>query len=142
MSTRLKSTIVTDDYFQLVKRFPLVPIRSDRHLKEAHKVIDELSIIDEEELSEGQAAYLAVMSDLTSRYESPALDELTKDLTGLDVLKHLMQENDLTGSDVGRIIGQRELGAKVLNGDRQISREHAKLLGRHFGLPGELFLRG
>jgi antitoxin component HigA of HigAB toxin-antitoxin module len=142
MSTRLKSQIVTDDYFHLIQRFPLVPIRNDRHLKEAHKIIDELSIIDPDDLTEGQIAYLEVISDLTSKFETPAFDELTKDVTGLDVLKHLMEENNLNGSDVGRIIGQREMGAKVLKGDRLISREHARLLGKHFGLPGELFLRG
>jgi antitoxin component HigA of HigAB toxin-antitoxin module len=141
MATRTRPTVVTDDYFELIKRFPLVPIHNDRHLKEAHRIIDELSIVDEDELSEGQAAYLEVIGDLTAKYEEPALTELTGDVTGLDVLKHLVEEHGLTGSDVGRIIGQRELGAKVLKGDRRISREHAKLLGHKFGIAAEIFLR-
>jgi HTH-type transcriptional regulator/antitoxin HigA len=144
---RAKSTArigpkISDDYFELINRFPLVPIRDNRHLKQAQKMIDELSIIDEDQLTQGQAAYLAVISDLTLAYESPAIIDLTRDLTGLDFLKHLMQEHDLTASDVGRIIGQRELGPKLLRGDRQISKEHAKQLGKHFGIPSEIFLRG
>ena len=142
MATQTRAVKITDDYFDLIKRFPLVPIGNDRHLKEAHKIIDELSIIDEDELTGGQAAYLAVISDLTEAYEAPTLTALTKETTGLEVLKHLIEEHDMTGSDLGRILGHRELGAKVLRGDRQISREHAKLLGKRFGIPAEIFLRG
>ena len=83
-----------------------------RHLAAAHRMIDELSIIDEDQLTAGQADYLAVLSDLTIAYEAPAFEELTKDVTGLDMLKHMMEEHGLTASDVGRIIGQRELGVE------------------------------
>ncbi len=143
MKTRARaSAALTDDYFVLIRQFPLVPIRDDRHLREAHRVIDALSIIPEADLTEGQSAYLDVIAGLTSEYESKAFDELTKNVSGLDLLKHLMEEHELTGSDLGRIIGQRELGAKVLSGERLISRAHARHLGNHFGLPFEIFLRG
>jgi HTH-type transcriptional regulator/antitoxin HigA len=144
MATPMKTTrvVVADDYLELIKRFPLVPIRNDRHLKDAHAIIDELSSLGEDRLAEGQMSYLLVLGDLAGSYESAAFDEMTKNVAGLDILKHLMDEHGLTGSDIGRIIGQRELGAKVIKGTRQISREHAKLLGKHFGLPAELFLRG
>ena len=36
MATKLSKSIVADDYLDLVKRFPLVPIKNDRHLREAH----------------------------------------------------------------------------------------------------------
>jgi antitoxin component HigA of HigAB toxin-antitoxin module len=84
---------------------------------------------------------LIVLGDLTMAYETAAFEQMTKDVTGLDVLKHLAEEHGLSASDVGRIIGQRELGPKIFKGNRQISREHAKALGRYFGLPAEIFLR-
>jgi HTH-type transcriptional regulator/antitoxin HigA len=144
MATPVKTvrTRIDDDYLDLIKRFPLVPIRDDQHLKAAHAIIDKLSIAGEEHLSQGQMDYLLVLGDLTSSYESAAFDEMTRDVKGLDILRHLMEEHEMTGSDIGRIIGHRELGPKVVKGTRQISREHAKLLGNHFGVPGELFLRG
>ena len=141
MSTRTSAMIVADDYMDLIKRFPLAPIRNARQLAQAHKVIDALSILGEDRLTPGQMDYLLVLGDLTAAYESPSVDEMTNDVTGLDLLKHLAEEHALSASDVGRIIGQRELGPKVLKGVRRISREHAKALGRHFGLPGEIFLR-
>jgi antitoxin component HigA of HigAB toxin-antitoxin module len=141
MATKLSKSVVADDYLELVKRFPLVPIKNDRHLREAHEVIDKLSMIGEERMTDGQADYLIVLGDLTMAYESDAFEQMTKDVTGPDVLKHLVEEHGLSASDVGRIIGQRELGPKIFKGTRQISREHAKALGRHFGLPAEIFLR-
>jgi antitoxin component HigA of HigAB toxin-antitoxin module len=137
----LTKSAVSRDYLDLINRFPLVPIKNDAHLKVAHNVIDELSLIGEDGLTAGQADYLAVLGDLTTAYEAKTFEEMTKNVKGLDVLKHLVEEHGLSASDVGRIIGQRELGSKVLRGNRHISREHAKLLGGHFGLPAEIFLR-
>jgi antitoxin component HigA of HigAB toxin-antitoxin module len=90
-------------------------------------------------LTHGQLDYLLALGDLATVYEAEALNEMTKDVTGLHPLKHLMEEHGLSGSDIGRIIGQRELGPKILKGTRHISREHAKALGRYFGLPAEIF---
>ena len=136
-----KTVKVADDYLDLVKRFPLVRIRDDRHLKVAHRVIDDLSLRGEDDLTPGELDYLLALGDLTTVYERDAFDEMTAGVAGLDVLKHLAAEHDLSASDVGRLLGQRELGAKVLNGTRQISRAHARALGERFGLPAETFLR-
>ncbi len=139
--TRKAPPAIADDYLALVMRFPLVPIRNDRHLDVAHAMIDELSIIDEDRLTEGQADDLSVLSDLTEAYEAPILAEMVAGVTGLDVLKAMVEEHGLSGSDVGRIVGHRELGSKLLKGDRRISREHARAFGKRFGLPPEIFLR-
>jgi HTH-type transcriptional regulator / antitoxin HigA len=130
-----------DEYLELVRKFPLKPIRSDRHLREAHKVIDALTKVPEQELTRDQSDYLEVLGNLTDAYESPVMSRETSPVAGLDVLKHLMEANDMSASDLGRVLGQRELGSKVLRGDREISKAHAKSLGKHFGLPAETFLR-
>jgi hypothetical protein len=38
---------ISRDYLALVRRFPLAPIRDETHLKNAVRMIDELSIIDD-----------------------------------------------------------------------------------------------
>lgn len=131
--------MIQGDYLTLVRRFPLRPIRSKKELAEAHKIIDALSIRGEDDLSRDELDYLLVLGDQVSRYEDDvAIDEPQ---SGLVLLKHLVEANDLNASDIGRIVGQRELGSKILRGERQISRNHAVALGQHFGLPGEVFLR-
>ena len=61
---------MTSDYLQLVYVVsPLVPIRSAGHLREACKVLDELSVIKEDRLTRDQADYLSVPTDLVEKYE-------------------------------------------------------------------------
>lgn len=141
MATKILTTRLTDDYFALVQQFPLIPIRDERHLKAAHAMIDQLSAIPEDELTSGQMDYLLVLGDLADAYESKLMAEELEPVTGLDLLKHLVREQNWTASDLGRLLGQRELGSKILRGQRQISKSHAKKLGEHFSLPGEMFLR-
>jgi HTH-type transcriptional regulator/antitoxin HigA len=141
MATTLKKRTIRDDYLHLVERLPLTPIRNRRQLRDAHAMIDELTRIPDSKLTPGQADYLEVLGDLTLKFEGPLMDNELEKISGLDLLKHLLEENDMNASDLGRLLGQRELGSKLLRGDRQISRSHAKRLGERFGLPAETFLR-
>ena len=140
MST-LNSAAVNADYLKLIRQFPLVHIKNDRHLRRAHAVIDKLSIVGEENLSAGQLDYLLALGDLTTVYEQNAVEVMTRKVGGLELLKHMAEEHRLTGSDIGRIVGHRELGAKLLSGDRRISRDNAKALGERFGISAEIFMR-
>lgn len=130
-----------DEFLELVKRFPLKPIRSEERLREAHAVIDELIRIPEDRLTDDQSDYLEVLGDLTRAYEEKQMEGETDQVTGLDVLVHLIAEHEMNASDLGRLLGNRELGSKILRGERNISRANAKALGTHFGLPAETFLR-
>jgi HTH-type transcriptional regulator/antitoxin HigA len=134
-------TMMKDDYLYLTQRLPLAPIRNRRQLREAHAMIDEMTRIPENKLTPGQADDLEVLGDLTLKFERPQMAHELEKISGLDLLKHLLEENDMNASDLGRLLGQRELGSKLLRGDRQISRSHAKRLGERFGLPAETFLR-
>ena len=58
----------------------------------------------------------------------------------LDTLKFLLESNGLSGSDLGRILGQRQLGSKILNGVRQLSKKHIRILAEHFSVSPELFI--
>lgn len=134
-------TRIGKDYFDLVKRFPLLPIRSEGHLTRAFKLIDELSIIDEDKLTTGQAAYLAVLSGLVAQYEDEhhALPEAFKD--GVDALRYLVQQSGMTASDLGRLLGNRQLGAAILRRQRQLSKAHLVRLAEHFRVSTDLFLK-
>ncbi len=61
------------DYFELVLRHPLKSIRSERELRAAYKVLDPLSVIDEEKLTVGEADYLLALTDLIWVYEQQHL---------------------------------------------------------------------
>ena len=117
-----------------MRRFPLVPIRSDGQLRAAYKVIDELAIIDEGKLTSGQADYLDVLSELTVKYEQ---QHHPMDLSAVDavgVIQHLMEQQGMSASDLGRLLGHRELGGKILRRERQLSKAHVKALAEHFAV--------
>lgn len=137
-----KHVKVGDDYLNLVRRFPLVPIKSETHLREAFKVIDALSIIDEGRLTDGQADYLLVLTDLVERYEERhfPIGRAFKD--GIEALQYLLDEHQMTASDLGRLLGSRQLGAAILRRDRQLSKSQIVKLCDHFKVSADLLLRG
>ena len=82
-----------------------------------------------------------MLSDLAITYEDKEQDEMERTFSGRDMIKYLMETHDLSDSDIGRIVGQRELGSKLVKGQRRINRTHAKLLGERFGIDHLVFLR-
>ena len=47
----------------------------------------------------------------------------------------------MNASDLGRLLGQRQLGAKILSGDRDLSKAHIQTLAAHFGVSPAVFLK-
>ncbi len=141
MPAKTRNTEARDEYLDLVRKFPLKPIRTRAQLNAAHAVIDELTSIPEDRLSSDQADYLEVLGDLTLAYEQKHTDQTLADITGHRLLLHLMEEHEMNASSLGTLLGHRELGSKIVRRQRNISKSHAKSLGEHFGLPPEIFLR-
>ncbi|HVS72824.1 MAG TPA: hypothetical protein VHQ47_16325 [Phycisphaerae bacterium] len=133
-----------DDYLRLVRAHPLKAIRSDTELRAAHGVLDTLAAIDEERLTSGQADYLLALTDLVWAYEQQhhAVDLATGDRAdGIDVLRVLLDENNLNASDLGRLLGKRQLGSAILRGKRQLSKAHVVRLADYFGVSTDILLR-
>jgi antitoxin component HigA of HigAB toxin-antitoxin module len=42
------------------------------------------------------------------------------------------KDRGMNASDLGRLVGKRSLGLKILNGDRGLSKAHIKILAKHF----------
>ena len=63
--------MIDDSYMQLIRRFPLVPIRTDEQLDDALEVIEPLAVkgTDPDALTAGEAGYLEVLCRLVEDYE-------------------------------------------------------------------------
>jgi HTH-type transcriptional regulator/antitoxin HigA len=96
---------VTDDYLELVKRFPLRPLRSDADLKSAGRVLDEL--VGRADLSRGERDYMEGLVRFVRDYEAEYVRNRLKKLKPIELLKHLMQENRMNTTDLGYILGAR-----------------------------------
>jgi len=137
MAARAKR--LTSDYFKLVARFPLIPIEDQKHFEEAIVLIDELSVIDENRLTTGQAKYLMVLTDLVEQFERATFPMKSPFKDGIDALKYLLEQSQLSASDLGRILGNRQLGAAILRRDRELSKSHIVQLTNYFKVSTDLF---
>ena len=123
-------------YLALVRAFPLVSLHNDAHLKEALAVIDRL--LDIPRRSAAEEEYLQALTDLVETYENAHVTMPT--VTGVDALRYLMAENDLTQADLAPLFGSRSIISEVLAGKRRLALSHITRLARHFGLPAEVFI--
>jgi antitoxin component HigA of HigAB toxin-antitoxin module len=91
-------------------------------------------------LNEDQADYFEALAIIVKDYETKNLGSLDK-ATPLEVLRYLVEENNISTRELGRLLGKDEsLGAKILSGQRRITVEHAKILGGHFKVNATVFI--
>lgn len=92
------------------------------------------------DLCPDQEEYLDVIAEFISDYEkkSHVIDD--SDVSPLEILKYLLDEHKMSGSGLGRLLGSRTLGPAILNGDRQLSKAHIRILSDFFKVDAGLFL--
>jgi len=90
--------------------------------------------------TEGQLKYLDTLTILVEHYEDGTEGTEPPGIDALSVLRYLMEDRGMTASDVGRLLGDRSLGPKILNGDRALSKAHIKILAKHFNVSPAVLL--
>jgi HTH-type transcriptional regulator / antitoxin HigA len=144
MSTQLSATStrfrdLPRRYAGLMARFPLRPIHDAVELENATELLDAMAL-HEEDFTADQADYFAVLAGLVETYEAQHDPLLIPEAPPLRVLKDLMVIHDMTASDLGRVLGNRELGSKILRGERKLTLTHVKKLSEHFRLEPSIFI--
>jgi HTH-type transcriptional regulator/antitoxin HigA len=118
-----------DSYLKLVTAFPLASIKSDEHLQEAQKVMDQL--LAQGELKGGEEMYLDALSDLVAAYEDehypiePASDA--------DMLLHLMEAKGVTQAQLSRdTTVPKSTISEILAGKKHLSRQMIRKFADYF----------
>ena len=124
------------EYWELVRAFPLAPIRDDAHLEQALDVIDRLT--EQRVHSASAEEYLGALADLVFVYEQEHVTWPA--VSGVDVLRHLMDEHDLSQADLAPLFGGRSVISEVLSGKRRLNLTHMTRLAARFGLPVDAFV--
>jgi HTH-type transcriptional regulator/antitoxin HigA len=123
-------------YMALIRRFPLRPIRSEAELDAASALIDRL--IDRDDLSPSESDYLDVLGDLVEKYEDQHI-EMPR-VSDAEMLRSLMDEKGVRQADVVRGTGiSKTVLSLVLNGKRDLTREHIEALSKYFGVNSAAF---
>lgn len=138
MVAKALSTVVIDEaYMDRVRTYPLHTIRDDVDLDQALAVMDDL--LDNPSLTLGEGEYLAVLGSLIEEYEREHV--ILPPVSGVDVLRYLMDQNQLTQNDIASLFGgNKSVVSEVLSGKRGLALRHIRQLAAHFKLPADVFI--
>ena len=140
MNAGTKTTLKTlpTTYSQLVAFHTPRPIHDVVGYQNAVEVIDALA---GHRLNPDQEDYLELLSRLVETYETETSPE-PKHASGVAALRFLLQENDLAGDDLARILDiDRSVAFKILKGNRQLTAGHIRKLAARFHVSSDLFLK-
>jgi HTH-type transcriptional regulator / antitoxin HigA len=121
----------------LIRRFPLRPLRKGAELDAAVAVIDEL--IDRATLTAPEQDYLDVLSDLVEAYETERMP--MRFVGDAEFLQFLIQHKSVTQAEVASGAGIAESTiSEVRAGKRTLNRGQIAKLARYFALdPGAFY---
>jgi HTH-type transcriptional regulator/antitoxin HigA len=128
-----------DRYLELIRAFPLRPLRTDADLDAAVEVID--SLIDQSELSAPEQDYLDVLSDLVEVYEEETVP--IQPVGDADMLRFLIEAKGVTQVQAAKEAGIAESTiSEVLAGKRKLNRTQIGKLARYFHVEPGAFAFG
>lgn len=138
---KTKTAKINDDYLDLVKQFPLRPIRSEEEYDQASELLNELvASADDPGLSDGERDYVAVLTQLTQAYDEKHYP-LPRGATPVGILKFLMDQHGMNSADLGKLLGSgRGQASLILNEKRELSKANIRTLAQHFNVEAGLFL--
>jgi HTH-type transcriptional regulator/antitoxin HigA len=113
-------------------------MRTKADFRQAAQVLDTLVTAPEGSLSAGEQDYLETLVLLVEDYDRrhrPVQDEPDP----ITILKHLMESNDMTISDLGELLGSKGNASEILRGKRALSKAHIAKLAKRFGVDVGLF---
>jgi len=141
MTTRTNGAIdvetIPDAWHDLIgSLYDLRPIRSKQGYRQAMKALTAVMRLSRR--NRDQNDYLATLSALIGAYEAEHA-KINVEHDPLENLKFLLAENEMTASDLGRLLGDRSLGTRLLKGQRNLSKNHIKTLSQRFRVSPALF---
>ena len=132
MKTRtLTHDDIPDSYAALVALLMPRPLHDDVDYRNALGVLDAMAGF---EMNADQADYFEAIAIFVEKYEAEHHAIANEKLTPAELLRSLVAEHGMTESDLGRLLGDRSLGHRILSGQREVSKAHIRILAEHFNL--------
>ncbi|MFC0668370.1 helix-turn-helix domain-containing protein [Azotobacter chroococcum] len=100
------------------------------------EALDELLVIVGDDENHPLATLASYMGDLIEAYDE-AHRPMPK-VSGVEMLRYLMQEHGLTQADLPEI-GAQSVVSELLSGKRRLNVRHIRALSERFGVPADVF---
>ncbi len=132
MKTRtLTHNDIPGSYAELVGLCMPRPLHDDVDYRNALAVLDAMAGF---EMNADQQDYFEAIATFVEKYEAEhhAINEAK--MTPVELLRSLVDEHGMSESDLGRLLGDRSLGHRILTGQRELSKAHIRILAEYFSL--------
>jgi HTH-type transcriptional regulator/antitoxin HigA len=124
-------------YAELVALFMPRPLHDEVDYRNALDVLDAMAGF---KLNVDQDDYFDAIATFVEKYEAEHHAIGGAAMTPVQLIRALMDEHGMNESDLGRLLGDRSLGHRILRGERELSKVHIRVLASHFRLnPAALF---
>ncbi|MFG0247843.1 MAG: type II toxin-antitoxin system HigA family antitoxin [Phycisphaeraceae bacterium JB051] len=124
----------------LVKRLCPHVILDEQAYENTIEMMDALTSIPQDKITQGQAEYMQTLGVLVSAYEAEHYSMGDEKLSAGEMLEFLMDQHGMNASDLGRLLGNRALGSKIMRGERELSKANIRTLCEHFNVSSDVFV--
>ncbi|MBI5722447.1 MAG: transcriptional regulator [Planctomycetes bacterium] len=122
---------IPETYAELVGLFMPRPLHDDVDYRNALAMLDVMAGF---EMNADQEDYFDAIATFIEKYEAEHHAIGGRNMSPVELLRSLMDEHGMTESDLGRLLGDRSLGHRILTGERELSKAHIRILAKHFSL--------
>ena len=135
---KMTLTFDREKYKELLCQYQPKVIKSEKENETALKVIEQLMHSTNRTPEENELYDLLVtlIEKFEQEHYQPGLTS-----TPQSILYFLMEQKGMVEEDLVGILGSQEIAVKVLDGDLEIDRNLAKVLGDFFNVDSSLFIR-
>lgn len=127
-------------YKYWIDKLPLLPIENEQTNLLALEILGDLGeLIEEEKATQAEIGYFKVLARLVKDFETNQYGE-TKKLTPIELLKLLMESNNLKQEDLAKEFGSQGRVSDFLNEKRELSLKQIKNLSTRFKIDPSTFL--
>ena len=107
------------------------PLHDELDYRNALGILDAMAGF---EMNRDQEDYFEAVSMFVEKYEAEHHAVERRKLSPVELLRAMMAEHGMSESDLGRLLGDRSLGHRILSGERELSKAHIRTLADHFAL--------
>jgi HTH-type transcriptional regulator/antitoxin HigA len=123
------------DYRMLLSDTQPEVIRDEEHNQTYIRRLEELT--SKENVTPAEEKLIALLTVLIEEYESKQYP--VPEAGPLDIIRHLMEVHGLRQKDLVDVFGTESIVSDVLNGKRDLAKEHIRRLSQRFGVSPAVF---
>jgi HTH-type transcriptional regulator/antitoxin HigA len=122
---------IPDSYAELVGLFMPRPLHDEVDYRNALAVLDAMAGF---KMNADQEDYFEAIATFVEKYEAEHHAIEQSKMKPVELIRSLMEDRGMSESDLGRLLGDRSLGHRILRGQRELSKAHIRTLAEYFSL--------